>query len=151
MDFGEILDQWERGHGVPAGFPHKDRGYAAERETPAERRRRLLHKKPDGTIDLHRLTQDEAWDALRRFFDASREQGLEKLLVIHGKGNHPGRTNSGALKTMVRDFIERCPFAGESGFSGSTSGGTGSTWVLLKTDVRGGLRSAFPVNDAAPA
>jgi DNA-nicking Smr family endonuclease len=144
MDFGDILDQWERGHSVATGFPHKDKLYGTERETPAERRRRLLRKKPDGTIDLHRLTQDEAWDALCRFFDSSREQGLEKLLVIHGKGNHPGRANSGALKTMVRDFIERCPFAGESGYSGSTSGGTGSTWVILKTDARGGAALSVP-------
>ncbi|MDR0402774.1 MAG: Smr/MutS family protein [Treponema sp.] len=98
----------------------------------------MLRKRPDGTIDLHGLNREEAWEALVRFFDNARERKLEKLLVIHGKGNHGGNSaftgngGSGILKSTVRDFIERCPFAGESGYSGAPLGGTGSTWVLLK-------------------
>jgi DNA-nicking Smr family endonuclease len=34
------------------------------------------------------------------------------------------------LKRTVREFIERCPFAGESGQG--PAGGAGATWVLLK-------------------
>jgi DNA-nicking Smr family endonuclease len=135
MNFEAILDQWERrgvsqAEGVLAY--NKDEILDARRESSPERRRRLLRKTPDGTIDLHGLTQDEAWDALGDFFDNARAQGLEKLLVIHGKGNHAGPENSGPLKTITRSFIERCPFAGESGYSAAAQGGSGSTWVLLK-------------------
>jgi DNA-nicking Smr family endonuclease len=133
MDFGKILDQWE--HLAPvSGIYSKDQEF--DPESPFERRRRLLKKRPDGTIDLHGLNREEAWEALARFFDNAKEHNLEKLLVIHGKGNH-AVTNTGsgtmsALKNTVRDFIERCPFAGESGYSSASLGGTGSTWVLLK-------------------
>jgi DNA-nicking Smr family endonuclease len=183
MDFGDILDQWEkedakpRGPGISKkGDPGKSAAPGAERnaagktdgvsvqkisplekwlringvhdkdaeetgpgrnaagrisrETSAQRRRRLLAKRPDALIDLHGLTGDEAWDALERFFADAKRRALEKILVIHGKGNH---SESGAvLKRCARDFIERCPFAGENGHGGAAEGGSGVTWVLLK-------------------
>jgi DNA-nicking Smr family endonuclease len=94
------------------------------------RRRRLLAKAADASIDLHSLTRDEAWTALDTFFEDGRRRGFEKLLVVHGKGNH----SSGeiVLKETVRRFIENCPFAGESGHGGAAMGGSGTTWVLLK-------------------
>jgi DNA-nicking Smr family endonuclease len=163
MDFGSILDEWDRRTAgssaerpdpaaLPESFPGKGRAAAspfretnvydkdAETEDPAsavnprdyaaERRRRLLKKKPDAALDLHNLTRDEAWTAMDGFFRNARSQGLEKLLIIHGKGNHS--EGEAVLKRASREFIERCPFAGESGYSGVRDGGRGSTWVLLK-------------------
>jgi DNA-nicking Smr family endonuclease len=146
MDFGKILDQWERLAPVPVTYG-KDQ--EPELESSYERRRRLLRKRPDGTLDLHGLNREEAWEALARFFENARECNFEKLLVIHGKGNHTGSdgpaftTNgsSGTLKNTVRDFIEHCPFAGESGYSNASLGGTGSTWVLLKENDSSGVFS----------
>jgi DNA-nicking Smr family endonuclease len=135
MDFAKILDQWERLTPAPAMYG-KDQ--ELEHESSSERRRRLLKKRPDGTIDLHGLSREEAWEALVHFFDNAKAHKLEKLLVIHGKGNHTGTTtgfgsgSQGVLKNTVRDFIEHCPFAGESGYSNASLGGAGSTWVLLK-------------------
>jgi DNA-nicking Smr family endonuclease len=137
MDFGKILDQWDKrlsGESLPGG-PAKYTGAVYEKdkepaENPASRRHRLLHKNPDGTIDLHGLTRDEAWNALDIFFNDAKNRGLEKLLIIHGKGNHT--LEQGVLTKTVRDFIERCPFAGESGYSSASCGGTGSTWVIVK-------------------
>jgi DNA-nicking Smr family endonuclease len=128
MDFGKILDQWER---LAPALEIYDKDQELVFESSSERRRRLLKKHPDGTIDLHGLTREEAWEALDRFFEDARKHRLEKLLVIHGKGNHGGN-NPGILKSTVRDFIERCPFAGESGYGNAPLGGAGSTWVLLK-------------------
>ncbi|MDR0876984.1 MAG: Smr/MutS family protein [Treponema sp.] len=96
----------------------------------AQRRRRLLAKKPDAVLDLHGLTRDDAWDALEIFFNDGKRQGFDKLLVIHGKGNHT--SGEAILARAVRDYIERCPFAGESGHGDAASGGSGATWVLLK-------------------
>jgi DNA-nicking Smr family endonuclease len=160
MDFGDILDQWDKqtakaqksgkgGHtgGDNAEEPQKadpltawlrtNGIYDKDAETAAAkinnagaRRRRLLAKAADATLDLHSLTRDEAWAALDTFFEDGRRRGFEKLLVIHGKGNHsPGEV---VLKEMVRSFIENCPFAGESGHGGAAMGGSGATWVLLK-------------------
>jgi len=144
VNFGEILDQWESK--APAVPYNKDSELEERGEKPAARRRRLLRKSPDESIDLHGMTVDQAWTALEGFFDSARNRGLEKLLIIHGKGNHAGASGEaaggasgaagdGKLKNMVRTFIERCPFAGQSGYSGASDGGTGSTWVLLKAPV----------------
>ncbi|GHU13544.1 hypothetical protein FACS1894161_3610 [Spirochaetia bacterium] len=131
MDFGMILDQWERREPAVLVY-NKDKELDAQKESSSRRRRRLLRKIPDETIDLHGLSRDEAWEALSLFFNGAKSRGLEKLLVIHGKGNHAGAEQSSALKTITRSFIERCPFAGESGYSTAARGGDGSTWVLLK-------------------
>ncbi|MDR2632209.1 MAG: Smr/MutS family protein [Treponema sp.] len=171
MDFGEILEAWERqtarawgkrrkadaGQGAVRQGPaspkpplekqqqkehplnewlkvhevyDKDVLLDAQRERPWERRHRLLHTRADAVIDLHGLTRDEAWDALELFFLSSRRRGFEKLLVVHGKGNHSG--SESVLKYLVKTFIETCPFAGESGHAHASDGGTGVTWVLLK-------------------
>jgi DNA-nicking Smr family endonuclease len=169
MDFGDILDAWDRQTAKPqgkkgsggtekkqppaAGDFHKQGTGQKERDalttwlrtnsvydkdaeepesavSPGEHRRRLLHKRPDAVIDLHGLTQDEAWNSLDGFFRSSRQQGLEKVLVIHGKGNHS--LGEAVLKQAVKQFIEHCPFAGESGHGNAAAGGTGATWVLLK-------------------
>ena len=96
----------------------------------AERRRRLRSKNPDATIDLHGLTRDEAWLRLSAFFADARRMGADKVLVVHGKGNHSD--GESVLKRTTRDFVERCPFAGESGQAETRLGGSGATWVVLK-------------------
>ena len=157
MDFGEILDTWDKqcsqknyqarkSQSLPRREPaarldpvtewiRKNGVYDKDRDietgqSPGERRRMLLARKPDGVLDLHGLRQDEAWLALENFFRHCRGQGFQKLLIIHGKGNHS--EGEAVLKRMVRQFIEKCPAAGESGYGNVKSGGSGSTWVFLK-------------------
>jgi DNA-nicking Smr family endonuclease len=127
MDFGDILNEWDRRSAEPVY--DKDAETAAGVSAP-ERRRRLLRKKPDAVIDLHGLTKDEAWTAMEDFFRHARDQNFDKLLIIHGKGNHSG--GESVLRQTTREFIERCPFAGESGHEKVPAGGNGATWVLLK-------------------
>ena len=143
MNFGDILEKWEK-QTTKNAFYDKDAAYGREGNIygnmfRGERRARLLRKTPDGSIDLHGLTRDEAWTALEAFFENSRRQGCEKLLIIHGKGSHPLKDHlkdpcqsEGALRELSRRFIENCSFAGESGFSSAREGGTGATWVILK-------------------
>ena len=138
MNFGEILDTWEKQNAGDRAY----RDAAAFKETgpgrgklTGERRSRLLRKKPDAEIDLHGLNREDAWMALESFFENSRAWDFEKVLIIHGKGNHG---TDGVLRGLVKRFIESCPYAGESGFNPTRKGGTGSTWVILKgTNARG--------------
>ncbi|MDR2258745.1 MAG: Smr/MutS family protein [Treponema sp.] len=131
MNFGDILDQWDKKTG---GFKAEGKKDADQpripAETAAERRRRLLSKRADAVIDLHGLTRDEAWSSLDTFFHDGKQRGFEKLLIIHGKGNHS--QGEAVLSRTAREFIERCPFAGESGYGTAALGGTGATWVILK-------------------
>ena len=157
MDFGDILDRWDSRKPVQAekhnepdvahggkvqaqrvnpieawirsnGIFDKDQQPSCNDSTKAEHRRRLHLKKPDAIIDIHGQTRDEAWETMEQFFGNSKRQGFEKILVIHGKGIHS--QGEAVLKKSVREFIERCPFAGESGQD--KTGGSGATWVLIK-------------------
>jgi DNA-nicking Smr family endonuclease len=173
MDFGDILDDWDKRTAKPAGKkackavermsgetpaaapvpsvdpaserrvdpltawlrtnPVQDKDAAADAEHGAdfaERRRRLRTKAPDASIDLHGLTRDEAWNRLSAFFADAKRRGLEKLRIVHGKGNHS--EGEAVLKRTTREFIERCKFAGEHGAADSKAGGSGATWVILK-------------------
>jgi len=126
-NFGDILDKWISVNGVQnKDVEEKDRQTNAQ-----DKRRRLRNKKPDAELDIHGKTRDEAWQELETFFNNAKEKEYEKILVIHGKGNHSA--GESVLKRAVMEFIERCPFAGESG-RGKTAaaGGEGATWVLLK-------------------
>jgi DNA-nicking Smr family endonuclease len=126
MNFGDILNKWEKNNGIY----DKDMETGSAQISPQERRSRLKNKKPDAQLDIHGLTRDEAWNALEIFFNDSKAKGLEKLLIIHGKGNHS--SGEAVLKRIVMEFIEQCPFAGESGRGKAVTGGEGATWVLLK-------------------
>jgi DNA-nicking Smr family endonuclease len=158
MNFGDILDEWDRqtaraagkkalsqgGSGVPAAEEHNplnawlmrngvyDKDAEEEENCPrtGSRSRRLLRKRPDAVIDLHGLTQAEAWTALETFFEDSRLKKFEKVMVIHGKGIHSEK--EAVLAKVFRKFIEACSFAGKSGYGSAAEGGRGATWVLLK-------------------
>ena len=137
MNFGDILDKWEKNHNDDNdGIYNKDADEGGNRDGAHEKRRRLRHKKPDAELDIHGKTRDEAWQSLETFFGNAKDKGYEKVLIIHGKGNHS--EGNSVLKRVVIDFIERCPFAGESGRGKASAGGEGATWVLLKevTDNR---------------
>jgi len=135
MNFGDILDRWEKqrpsgGDSPDEEIQAKDTEETIRQSGAQEKRRRLRNKKPDAELDIHGQTRDEAWLALETFFNNAREKELEKVLIIHGKGNHSA--DEPVLKRVVMDFIERCPFAGESGRGKASTGGEGATWVLLK-------------------
>ena len=126
MNFEDILNKWEKTNGIY----DKDKDAETSQINPQKRRSLLKNKKPDAQLDLHGMTRDEAWQGLELFFNDSKAKGLEKILVIHGKGNHS--TGEAVLKKTVMKFIEHCPFAGESGRGKAVTGGEGATWVLLK-------------------
>jgi len=142
MDFGEILKKWEHGNKHNSKktemeswlekneITDKD---SHERKTkpPGENRRRLINLKADAFIDIHGLSSDEAWYKLEDFFKNAKNNGYEKIRIIHGKGNHT--QGEAVLKQTVRLFIEQCDYAGESGFEKSIHGGSGATWVLIKS------------------
>jgi DNA-nicking Smr family endonuclease len=156
MNFGDILDEWDRQTAGAAGKKASpgsivsaaeeynplnawltrngvyDKDAAARENHPqaGKRRRRLRRQRPDAVIDLHGLTQDEAWTAMEIFFEDSRLKNFEKVMVIHGKGIHSAR--EAVLAEVCRKFIEACSFAGESGHGSAAEGGRGATWVLLK-------------------
>ena len=141
MDFGEILDKWERGQPSASqqnvmeswlanNKVHDKDAYSRNTPAPGEYRSRLIHTQPDEILDIHGLTGEKAWLSLELFFTRARSCGFKKLRIIHGKGNRS--EGEAVLKLTVRKFIEQCSFAGESGYEKAANGGSGATWVLLK-------------------
>jgi DNA-nicking Smr family endonuclease len=140
VNFKDILEKWEQGtkasgkNAMETWLSNNkvyDKDAALETtQNPGEKRRRLLRSNPDDILDIHGLTSEKAWISLDCFFSNAKENGFEKVRIIHGKGNHS--KGDSVLGSTVRNFIEKCPFAGESGHEKSANGGTGATWVLLK-------------------
>jgi DNA-nicking Smr family endonuclease len=92
--------------------------------------RRLKNMKPEASIDLHGVTEEEIPSRLGAFLDSARRDGLRKVLVIHGKGNHS--EGEPVLLRAVARFLEKYPFSGRTGTSPRANGGAGATWVILK-------------------
>ena len=104
-----------------------------ERELQVKMKNRefLRTMRPEATIDLHGLTQDEAWNRLDAFVGDCKRRGLKKIMIIHGKGNHSHGADP-VLGPMVRLFIEKDARMGSSGHPDGNNGGSGATWVIIK-------------------
>lgn len=93
-------------------------------------KRRIKTMRPQAEIDLHGMTIEEAHGALTAFFADAVRKNYQKVLIIHGKGNHS--QNGPVLTRFVQKFLETYAHAGETGHPKGRDGGSGSTWVILK-------------------
>ena len=141
MNFEDILNKWEKNksrkpaENIMEKWLQKNEVFNKDLETdeqsaPVKNRRLLLQSRPDDILDIHGLTSEQVWLSLDNFFSNAKLNKYKKIRIIHGKGNHS--QGEAVLSSIVRKFIEKCPFAGESGYEKSVNGGTGATWVLLK-------------------
>lgn len=130
MNFDDILDKWEssqKGQIV-------DKDAAAEKleaQKTASRASYIQKLAPQDTLDLHGMTQEQAWKALNDFVANARRRGLQKILIIHGKGIHSA-DSEGVLGSVVKTFIERDQRLGASGKADKFHGGSGATWVAVR-------------------
>lgn len=96
---------------------------AAEQET-AHRRSVTVDLQPTDehphSIDIHGLTQDEAYPLLERYIDRAVLAGWQHVYIIHGHG-------SGVLKEMTRRFLSKHPLVRSSRPGDYFEGGTGVT------------------------
>lgn len=137
MDFGKILDQWEKSHG-DIDPPETEREIfdlndGQHRQKGLERKK-LKTMKPQARLDLHGQTAEEAELLLDIFIRDSVRQGLSKVQIIHGKGNHTPAEP--VLPRLVRRYIEQSPHCGEFGYAQGNEGGKGAVWVTLRQRSR---------------
>jgi len=149
MDFAKILDEWENNSRKGSGKKKNDSSPAFKQWIDSDKfwdsydkgeeyvetdkvqlRNRLRNMKAQADIDLHGLTADEALRALDRFLHESSRQGLRKVLIIHGKGNHS--KESPVLPNTVLNYLRSSSLAGETGTADRKDGGSGATWVIIK-------------------
>lgn len=122
------MDYWLRRYGVYDKDAH-DAEDTTQLDNLAEKRR-LRAMRQQAEIDLHGMTLEEAYGALVTFFEDSVRRKYQKILIIHGKGNHS--QNGPVLVRFVQKFLETNSHAGETGHPKGRDGGSGSTWVILK-------------------
>lgn len=146
MDFEKILDDWENGkiekakkaktanhwldqyepgnsdiNSKAGSIPRKERGLSLDRK---------LRKDPQDVIDLHGYNGEEAAIELNRFLKRAKRRKLDKVLIIHGKGNNS--PNGPVLPKIVRKVLEESSDTGQFGFADYKSGGKGATWVIIR-------------------
>lgn len=123
------MEMWLRRYGTI------DKDKLAQEEELRSRevdRNYLINMKAQARIDLHGLHQDQAEEKLNYFICDCKKRGIQKILIIHGKGIHTHGSDP-VLGELVRKFIEHDPRCGTSGHPKSKQeGGTGATWVILK-------------------
>ena len=133
MDFGQILSQFEnmqKKNGVKNTIVDKDSGFEKEEEKrKSQSSVYIKNLSIDASLDLHGLTQDEAWNSMQIFTENCIRKGYKKILFIHGKGNH---SQDPVLGNLVRLFIEQNPKLGKSAHLDAKLGGSGATWVMIK-------------------
>lgn len=123
------MELWLRRYGTIDKDKENDRVSQIEQ---LESREHLRTMRPDATVDLHGLTREEAEKKLDRFVADCLRRGLKKILIIHGKGIHSNGSDP-VLGEMVRKFIETDKRLGSSGHPGRAQGGSGATWVILRS------------------
>ena len=121
------MDLWLRRYGVV------DKDSLAQEVAERERgqNREYLKKIPFGAkIDLHGLTRDEAWERLDAFIGDCSRRGIQKVLIVHGKGHHSKeKSDVSILSAMVRTFVELDRRLGASGHPDKKLGG--NSWLKL--------------------
>ena len=121
----QTMEAWLASHGVEDKDSKRENDRSGEEEA-----RRLSELRPGARIDLHGKTVAEAEYALGIFLEDAARKGIEKVLVITGKGNHSA--SGGVLAKAMRSFLEANPRAGRFGTADRVDGGAGALWVLVR-------------------
>lgn len=120
------LESWLDEHGVE----DKDAKLSSEEQSREAELRRLRDLRPEAKIDLHGLGAAEAETRLGLFLESAARAGLEKVLVVTGKGNHS--KDGPVLGKLARSVVESSPWAGRFGTAAPSEGGRGALWVILR-------------------
>lgn len=127
----DYLSHWITMHGVEDKDLSSDSDAEGDdrlsRIEDAERFRKL---RPQAALDLHGKTSAEAAPLVADFLARSRRSGYEKVLIIHGKGNHS--PDDHIMTELVRKILESSDLAGNFGPAGKEDGGRGATWVKVR-------------------
>jgi DNA-nicking Smr family endonuclease len=122
-DFERWLERYPPPADLQKERPRADGVPSAPRNLPVER-----------SIDLHGLTALEAHNVLDDFVRRAAREGVRKILIIHGKGSHPG--SEGALRKLVARYLDASPMIGATGHPGASEGGSGATWAMVRQRSR---------------
>ncbi|RWQ63315.1 Smr/MutS family protein [Mesorhizobium sp.] len=87
----------------------------------------------EGRVDLHGLTQDEAYSLLFSFLHRAHASGIRYVLVITGKGSSSG--GDGVLRRAVPAWLSTAafrPLVSSHDHAARNHGGSGALYVRLR-------------------
>jgi DNA-nicking Smr family endonuclease len=102
----------------------------ADRQEREKEARRIRDLRPQARLDLHGYSAADAEKALNAFLEGAARAGLEKVLVVTGKGVHS--KGEPVLGKTARHVLEASPFAGRFGVADPENGGSGALWVIVR-------------------
>lgn len=91
----------------------------------------------EGRVDLHGMTQEEAYSLLFSFLSRAHANGIRYVLVITGKGTSSG--GDGVLRRAVPGWLATGPFralVGSHDHAARNHGGAGALYVRLRRRAR---------------
>ena len=93
----------------------------------------------EARLDLHGLTQTDAYRELRQFLVHAQARGLRHVLVITGKGRRPNDIGeAGVLRRAVPEWLrqpELRPYVAMVGAAAAGHGGDGALYLRLARPV----------------
>ncbi|PWK63427.1 Smr/MutS family protein [Aminobacter sp. AP02] len=119
---------------TPASLTPPKRQYVAHSLDEPTRDKLSKGRLPiEGRVDLHGMTQDEAYSLLLHFLARAHAGGVRYVLVITGKGNSKG--GDGVLRRMVPAWLNTAPFrmlVSSHDHAARHHGGSGAIYIRLR-------------------
>lgn len=85
----------------------------------------------EAELDLHRMTSEQAREALLNFLKGCRQSGKRCVRIIHGKG-HGSKNKLPVLKNKLNHWLRQLDEVLAFCSARPVDGGTGAVYVLLK-------------------
>ncbi|WP_397541631.1 Smr/MutS family protein [Roseovarius salis] len=116
FEIGETSNQTAKPHDVLPGLSERLAGAPVRMDKKAHGRLKRGKLMPEGRIDLHGMTLDQAHPTLTAFLMKSHARGRRLVLVITGKGKRsaddgPIPERPGALRHAVPRWLQSPPLA----------------------------------------
>ena len=121
-----IMNEWLDRYGADPNKGGDDRDGQPGRKQKKSARKMDSERK----IDLHGLTSAEAISALDHFINKCRQEGVKKILIVHGKGIHS--SDGPVLRNEIHNFLQTNPKIGQMGTPGRAEGGSGAVWAVIR-------------------
>lgn len=128
-DFSAILEEFKDEDVKTFEEILKEKGEESKKRVQTINELRLL--RPQATLDLHQLTQDEAENAIKEFLSECKDNGIRKISIITGKGLH-SEDGIGVLKSVTERVLDESGLVSEKKSAPLNAGGSGALWIILK-------------------
>ncbi len=154
----KMIERIDRDRDLPSDWYQMD-GPTPRTEVDRKTRRRIAkgNQDVDRSVDLHGMTQDQAYLVLKRAIESGIKRGDKTLLIVTGKGGKRYSQTSpttpvayrtrdefdqhgGTLRKMVPIWLtspELKPFVESFGPAAQDHGGDGALYILLRRRIPG--------------